>query len=169
MIEVRQSWRRLCLLSPFYDGLVPALIVAGLFVTMAFLLAGVWIAAPIAAAALLVFELRSAGMRLAADGSGVHVRNRFVTHHIPWSDLRGVSVTDRWQNVAAGFLPPADRMPVLRIDRLHSAWSSITVYAAIGLHRSELEELGRRLVDLARENGYEPMREFPDNELAAPR
>jgi hypothetical protein len=152
VIDVRQPWWLLCLRSPFYGALTPALIVAGLFVTLVLGLAGVWVAAPIAAALFLVLEVRSAGMWFRADGRGVHIRNRFFSHHLQWADVGWIAVSDRWQRFG-GFPAAGDVMPVLQIARRDT--SSITVYATIGMKRAEFEDLGRRLRELSRESGHE--------------
>lgn len=150
MIEVRQSWRRLCLLSPFYDGLVGGVFFGGVFVTVVLVLAGIWAVVPIAATTIVVFEIRSAGLRMCAGGNGIQIRNRFVTHDIVWPDVRAISLSEKQR-----FMTVDDIRPILRVDRRSEPGGGIAVYAAIGMNRSELEELAQRLVELGRQNGFE--------------
>jgi hypothetical protein len=150
VIEVRQPWRRLCLLSPFYDGLVGGVFFGGIFVTLVLALAGIWAVVPVAVAAIVLFEIRSAGLRMRADGSGVQIRNRFVTRDVPWPDVWAISLSEKQR-----FLTVDDIRPILRVDRRDQPGDGIAVYAAIGMNRSELEELAQRLVELGRQNGFE--------------
>jgi hypothetical protein len=150
VIEVRQSWRRLCLLSPFYDGLVGGVFFGGLFVTVVLVLAGIWAVVPIAVTAMALFEIRSAGLRMRANGSGVQIRNRFATHDIAWPDVRAISLSEKQR-----FVTVEDIRPILRVDRRSEPGGGVAVYAAIGMDRSELEELAQRLVELGRQNGFE--------------
>ena len=185
MIELRQPWWRLCLLSPFYGSLVGGLFFGGLLVAVALVLAGLWAVVPIAVAAIAVFEIRSVRLRLRADGSGIHIRNRLITHHVAWSDVDGISLS-----VQGPLMTMDDIRPILRIHR-RKPGGAIPVYAAMGIGRSELEELAKRLIDLGRENGFEiprppagpaagatvpqrgtvnePIREFPDTTAASRR
>ncbi len=150
MIEVRQSWRRLCLVAPFYDRLVGGLFFGGLLVTLALALAGVWAVVPLSGAAILLFEIRSAGVRMRADGSGIHIRNRLGTHDVAWSDVRAITVSEK-----GPFLSMDDIRPILRVRLCSTPGAGIAVYAAMGMGRAELEELARRLVELGRDIGFE--------------
>lgn len=150
MIEVRQSWRRLCLVAPFYDSLVGGLFFGGIFVTLALALAGFWAVVPIAVAGIVLFELRSAGLRMRADGSGIHIRNRLGAHEVAWSDVRAISVSQE-----GPFLSMDDIRPILRVHRRGTPGGGIPVYAAMGMGRSELDELAKRLIELGRQSGFE--------------
>ena len=164
MIEVRQSWWRLCLLSPFYGSVVGGVFFGGIIVTLGLALAGIWAVRPLTGAAIVLFEIRSAGLRMRADGSGIHIRNHFLTNDIAWSDVRAISLSRKQR-----FMTLDDIRPILRAHHRNKPGGGIAVYAAMGMGRSELEKLAKRLVDLARENGHEPMREFPDPAAATRR
>jgi hypothetical protein len=109
-------------------------------------LVGGWVAA-CAAAYLVVFELRSLALGLRADSYGVVVTNRFVRHRIPWRDIRGILV-HRWS------WSGSEVIPTVLIERRHSLWFSIAVYATLGMTVDQRRAVARDLATLADQNGY---------------
>jgi hypothetical protein len=150
VLELRQPWWRLCLLAPFYDSVAGGLFFGGLLVTVALALAGIWAAVPIAAVAIVLFEVRSAGVCLRADGAGIHVRNRFRSHDVAWADVLAIVLSE-----PGPLLSVNDLRPMLRVQGRREPGRGIALLAAMGMGRSELEELGSRLVELGRISGFE--------------
>jgi hypothetical protein len=138
--EVRGRRLLRCLLAPLSDVFTFGFCLAAGF----FLLAGGWITAA-AASFLAILVLRSCFLGLRADSDGLVVTNRFVRHHIPWHDVRGI-----WSPGRSSYV----LFPTVRIERRHSVWFSISAYATLGMSREQRHAVTVDLAELGQQNGY---------------
>ena len=110
MYEVRGRPLLRCLIAPVGGG---GILIPVCFAALILLFVGGWVT--IAAASFLaLYEWRAYSLALRADRSGLHVKNFFLRHHIPWRDLRGV-----WAPARAGF---REVVPTLSIERRDSVF-----------------------------------------------